>query len=190
VLFFLVFSRSATVSATPLIRPWTALFLRSSSPLPSLSTPERPRSVHARAIPCLFTLLRTLLHPVKSYPAYFQRVPHSLRKTPGVGVPTVHFRSRPAPPTHFPLFPQAVSATNRFHRLTPPATPSLHPLAHTLRLLRASTSHPRMGVGPSHQSPLTALLTTPYSLLTLFRYTVPRSVLSFHREPQPIDPRL
>jgi hypothetical protein len=34
-------------------------------------------------IPFLFTFLRTLLHPEKSYPYSYQELPHSLRKTTG-----------------------------------------------------------------------------------------------------------
>jgi hypothetical protein len=185
-----VFSRSATVSATPLIRPWTTLFLRSASPLASLSNPERPRSVHARAIPRLFTLLRTLLHRVKSYPAFFQQVPHSLRKTPGVGgIAAAPSRCQLSSPTHFPLFPQLVNTNLPFVICNLLQPSSFHALPHVFR-------HPRIGGGrgsksprtcnparrqgaespiTSHQSPHCSLLTVHYSLPSATLFPAPSS---------------
>jgi len=41
--------------------------------------------IHAIHASFVFILLRTLLHCAKRYPQSFQRLPHSFRKTPGVG---------------------------------------------------------------------------------------------------------
>jgi|SRR5258708_390648 len=52
-------------------------------PLPKLPTFQRSNVFPS--YPLFFTFLRTLLHIEKSYPYSYQELPHSLRKTPGVG---------------------------------------------------------------------------------------------------------
>src|SRR6266436_5974646 len=46
-----------------------------------------PTTHHSlRTLPFLFTFFRTFLHSRKTQLFYFQAIPHSLHKTPGVGV--------------------------------------------------------------------------------------------------------